>query len=136
YAVARETSAFGLARIEVTGGPPAVQAQVRRRLAPLLGTSLLALDAGAVQTRVESLPTVVSATYDRSFPHTLRIAVVPERPVAVLRRGKQQWLVSARGRVLARLTARDDVRLPRIWVPTATAVSAGGFLRPATGGTA
>jgi cell division protein FtsQ len=136
YAAARETSAFAVQRIEVTGAPADVQNQVRHSLASFDGTSLLGLDGGALERNVESLPSVVSATYDRAFPHTLRIAVVPERPVAVLRRGRQWWLVSARARVIARLAPHSEAALPRIWLPTTVAVAAGQFLGPADGGTA
>ena len=136
YAAARETSAFAVQRIEVTGAPPEIQAQVRRALDPLRGTSLLALDGAALQGRAEALSTIVSAGFDRAFPHTLRVAVVPERPVAVLRRGRQWWLVSARGRVVARLAPRSEAALPRIWLPTTTAVDVGSFLRPGAGGVA
>jgi len=109
---------------------------VRKALTPLLGTSLLALDGSAVERRVEALPAVLSAGYDRSFPHTLRIVVVPERPVAVLRRGTDSWLVSARGRVVSRVPRGSDPALPRIWVPTAVQVLAGDFLDATHGGTA
>ena len=34
-----------------------------------------------------ALPTVASARFDRAYPHTLRVVVVPERPVAVVRQG-------------------------------------------------
>ena len=48
-------------------------------------------------------PSVVAAArYDRDFPHTLRIFVEPEQP-AVVRRGADSWLVSARARVIAGL---------------------------------
>ena len=86
--------------------------------------------------RIETVPTVRSATYDRAFPHTLRIRVVPEVPVAVLHRGKETWLVSARGRVLFRIPNLTLGALARIWVPRATAVDAGAFLPPAAGGIA
>jgi cell division protein FtsQ len=136
YAAARETPAFAVTRIEVSGGPRGVAAQVRRQLAPVRGTSLLALDGSAVERRLESLPTIVSGGYDRSFPHTLRLVVVPERPVALLRRGRQGWLVSARARVIARLQPRSRADLPRIWVPTTTSVRAGSFLGGTAAGTA
>jgi cell division septal protein FtsQ len=109
---------------------------VRTALAPLVGTNLLALDGADVERRVEALPAVLSAGYDRSFPHTLHVSVVPEKPVAVLRRGTESWLVSARGRVIARVPPRSDPALPRIWVPTATDVLAGAFLDATHGGTA
>jgi cell division protein FtsQ len=113
-----------------------IRHEVRRALAPVRGDSLLALDGGALVRRMEALPTVMSAGYDRSFPHTLRVHVVPERPVAVLRSGRSSWLVSARARVVARLRPHAARGLPRIWVPRGTAVQIGGFLAPAGGGTA
>lgn len=116
YAVARETSVFALDRIAVRGGSPTVDAQVQQALAPLVGTSLVALDRGAVIDRIDALPTVVSASYDRAFPHTLRVTIVAERPVAVLRSGAHAWLVSSRGRVMQPLAARADRTLPRIWL--------------------
>jgi len=135
YGVARQSSAFAIGRVEVVGAPPDVQRQVQRTLAPLLGTSLLGLDGAALERRIEALPTVVSAEYDRAFPHTLRVRVRPEASVAVLHRGKQTWLVSGRGRVVARIPNLTYGSLARIWVPRATEVAPGAFLAPDTGGT-
>jgi cell division protein FtsQ len=134
YAVARETSLFAVDRIDVRGGTPAVQAQVRQALGQFLGASLVGLDGSAVVRRVDALPTVVRASYDRAFPHTLRVSVVPERPVAVLRRGADSWLVSVRGRVIARLAAHARPKLPRIWVQGSEPVQLGAKLAPAQGG--
>jgi cell division protein FtsQ len=136
YVAARETSTFAIRTIDVTGGTPGERAQVRGALAPLLGRSLLGLDRGAVERRAEALPSIVSARYDRAFPHTLRVAIVPEEPVAVLRRGRETWLVSGRGRVIARISARTRPALPRVWVPTAVPVTAGTILPAAAGGAA
>ncbi len=136
YFAARETSTFAVRTIDVRGGTPALENQVRAALAPVVGTSLLALNRGAIERRVDALPAVVSTSYDRAFPHTLRVTVVPEKPVAVLHRGKETWLVSARGRTIARIPNHTDMALPRIWVPTAAAVAAGAFLQPDNGGTA
>jgi cell division protein FtsQ len=136
YAAARESSVFAVRSVEVSGAPPGLQAQVRTALAPFMGTNLLALDGASVERRVEALPAVLSARYDRSFPHTLHVTVVPEKPVAVLRRGTESWLVSARGRVVSRVPRGGEPGLPRIWIPTAVVVAAGGFLDPVHGGTA
>jgi hypothetical protein len=135
YAIARQTSAFAIGRIEVTGAPAAVRQQVARVLAPLVGTNLLVLDGGALEQKAEALPTVVSVSYDRAFPHTLKIRVVPEIPVAVLHRGTSTWLVSARARVIERIPTGTLPSLARIWVPRKADVSIGGFLPAATGGT-
>jgi cell division protein FtsQ len=134
YAVARETSMFSISTFEVTGAPAPVRAQVRREAAPLIGTSLLALDGAALRSRLEALPTVVSVDYDRAFPHTLRITVVPERPVAVLRKPRQSWLVSARGRVISRIRRGADAALTRVWVAKATQISPGDLLADTDGG--
>jgi cell division protein FtsQ len=135
YLLARQTSLFAIDRIEVQGGSPQVAGQVRQALASLVGKPLVGLDGSAVLQRVDALPTVVGASYDRAFPHTLRISVVPERPTAVLRRGPESWLVSARGRVIGRLPMRTDAKLPRIWVSTHTPVRTGTEL-PAAAATA
>lgn len=134
YAIARETSIFAIERIDVRGGSPQVDAQVRAALSSFGGRSLVGLDGAAVVRRAEALPTVISASYDRSFPNGLRIVVVPERPVAVLRSGTSAWLLSARGRIMAIVKAHAEPKLPRIWLPTAQAVHVGALLPPAQGG--
>jgi hypothetical protein len=125
YLIARQTSLFAIDRIDVRGASPRVAGQVREALGPVLGRPLVGLDGPAVLRDVDALPSVVRASYDRAFPHTLRITVVPERPAAVLRRGPESWLVSARGRVMERLPASALPRLPRIWLSTRTQVSIG-----------
>jgi hypothetical protein len=134
YLVSRETSLFAISRIEVQGGSPRVDAQVRAALVSLVGRPLVGLDGSAVLRTVDDVPTVVRAAYDRDFPHTLRIKVVPEHPAAVLRRGPESWLVSLRGRVMERLSSRAVPNLPRIWVSAQTPVQVGSQL--ATGGAA
>ncbi|MGZ4380143.1 MAG: cell division protein FtsQ/DivIB [Gaiellaceae bacterium] len=116
YVVSRETSLFAIRRVEVRGVSPAAAAEVRQALAPLQGSSLLALGGDAVTRRVGALPDVLAVTYDRGFPHTLTVTVTPERPVAVLRRADESWLVSARGRIMRRLTPGQLPGLARIWV--------------------
>jgi cell division septal protein FtsQ len=86
------------------------------------------LNGAAVEQRIDGLPAVRSSVVDRAFPHTLRIRVLPELPVAVLRRGAESWLVSARGRVIAPLALGARRDLPRIWLPTRTEISKGAFL--------
>ena len=128
YLIARESPLFAIDRIKVSGGSPQVARQVHSALASLVGRPLVGLDGSAVLDKVDALPTVVSASYDRAFPHTLRITVVPERPAAVLRRGSDSWLVSMRGRVMARLSVAALPRLPRIWISTRTSVRTGAEL--------
>lgn len=125
YTLARGTSAFAVRELAVIGAPPHVAAQVERVLEGAQGESLLAVDLGALESAVEAVPTVASVSFDRGFPHTLVAAIVPERPVAVLRRGSESWLVAASGRVMASLERGSRAGLPRIWLPRRTDVRLG-----------
>lgn len=128
YLAARQSALFAVQTVHVEGAPPAVSANVRAALRPLEGESLLRLDLGSVASQLAAIPSVRSATFDRAFPHTLRVTVSPERPVAVLRRGQEAWLVSARGRVIRQLQRPRLSRLPRLWVPTTVTAAAGELL--------
>jgi cell division protein FtsQ len=116
YAAARETSLFAVRAVEVRGAPAPVARRVEAALAPLAGESLLAVDARDIDRALASLPDVRAVAFDRAFPRTLTVSVSAERPVAVLRRGSEAWLVSERGRVLSALPAERPAGLPRIWV--------------------
>lgn len=128
YAAARETSVFAVRTIEVRGAPPRVAAQVRAALAPLEGRSLLKVGGGDVRSRLGALTSVSAATYDRAFPHTLRVYVRAEEPLAVLRRGSDAWLISVRGRVVRALANPRLSSLPRVWVPRGVTVTEGAAL--------
>jgi cell division septal protein FtsQ len=116
YALARVTPMFALTRIEVVGAPPLVAAQVERALAPMKDTSLLALDGAEVDRRLAALTDVAAATYDRDFPHTLRVVVRPEHPVAIVRRGPGAWLVAADARVITAVKPRSRPGMPQVWL--------------------
>jgi cell division septal protein FtsQ len=90
---------------------------VRAALAPVVGRSLLLVDGDTVAHAVAPLPAVRSYSFDRSFPHTLRVIVRPEQPVFILRRvpGKDAFLVAASGRVIRPLTHSRRSSLPRLW---------------------
>ncbi len=115
WLVARETGVFGVRTLDVRGATPGIATQVRKALRPAAGESLLKLDVAAAERTVEALPLVESVRFDRAFPHTLRVFVTPERPVAVVRQGARSYLVSARGRVMATIprTARPRRRRRR-----------------------
>lgn len=125
YLVARETSLFALQRIDVQGAPPALAARIRSALEPLAGSSLVTFGRSAADRRLTGFPEIASVRYDRDFPHTLHVRVTVERPVAVLRRAADGWLVSASGRVLAALAPGSYSRFPRIWLAAETPVTIG-----------
>ena len=116
YVVARNTGIFGVRRVAVAGAPKGVTHQVERALADDMGESLLALDVPRVQAELTALPWVAGVEIDRAFPHTLRVKVTPERPVAVARQGAHSYLVSAAGRVIASVDRGVRPALARVWV--------------------
>jgi hypothetical protein len=128
YLLARETSMFAVRQVEVTGARPSVVRRVDKALAPLAGQSLLSVDAAAIDSHLQALPDVSLLSYDRAFPNTARIVVSAERPVAVLRRGSDAWLVTERGRVLRRLDDPAVWSLPRIWVAGSSVPGDGALL--------
>jgi cell division protein FtsQ len=125
YLIALKTSVFALQRVEVEGAPPALAAQIRAALGPLQGSSLVSFGRSDADRRLAALPQIASVRYDRDFPHTLRVEVTVEKPVAVLRKASEAWLVSATGRVLELLKSGSYPPLPRIWLAAETDVSVG-----------
>jgi cell division protein FtsQ len=127
YVLARQSSVFALNRIDVEGAPPEVASEVRATLAQYQGTSLVSFDSHRAARRLASVSEVAGARFDRAFPHTLKVRVQLERPVAVLRQGSDAWLVSASARVLRELK-HPYPRLPRIWVPRSVDIAANSTL--------
>jgi cell division septal protein FtsQ len=140
YLGARETGVFAVRTIDVNGAPPAVAAQVRHTLAARRGTSLLKVDLDESLREVEALPTVAGAHFDRGFPHTLAVVVVPEKQVAVVRQGADSYLVAESGRVMGKTDRHKHPVLPRIWVARSVKLDVGattdGDLRTAIGAVA
>jgi cell division protein FtsQ len=123
YLAALETSMFAVRTIRVDGASPQVAAQVRGALEPLVGKSLLKVGATDVQRRLAGLVTVAAADSNRDFPHTLRVHVQVEQPLAVLRQGSAAWLVSADARVLRELPHPRLSSLSRVWLPASASVT-------------
>ncbi len=128
YLGARSTSVFAFGAVELAGAPPNVAADVREALRPLRGESLVALDPGDVEDLLAGVPTVRSAHVDRAFPHTLAVTIVPERPLAVVRDGREAWVVAESGRVLEAIGPADRLRLPRLRADLERAPSVGATL--------
>lgn len=129
YLIARETSVFALQRIDVEGAPPALALRIRSALAPLRGASLVAFSRSSADHRLAGFPQIAHVRYDRDFPHTLRVSVSVEEPVAVLRRGADAWVVAAGGRVIATVPRGAYPALPRLWLAAETDVAVGGSVR-------
>ena len=130
YLAARETPLFAVRELEISGAPPAVRAEVAEAARRYVGESLVALDGDALRRRLEALPSVRSLRYDRAYPHTLRLAVVPEVPAAIVRSGDERWLVSERGRVIRRVEdSPPEGHPPRIRLSGRSVLASGGILR-------
>lgn len=128
YLIARETPIFAVQRIDVQGASPALAARIRAALQPLTGSSLVSFGRGDADGRLAAIPQIASVHYDRDFPHTLRVRVTVEQPVAVLRRATDAWLVSSTGRVLGALRPGSYPPLPRIWLAAETGVTVGASI--------
>ena len=126
--LARETSLFAVRTIEVTGAGTGVERQVRKALDDRAGESLFGLDLEEARVDVAALPTVASVSFDRAYPHTLRVTIVPERPVAVVRQGASSFVVSERGRVVARVDRKAKPDLARIWIGKDVQLDPGAFV--------
>lgn len=129
YLGARETSVFAVRSIEVETEPAGHTRLVARALQPLEGTSLTKIDEATIARRLDGLPHVHLLGFDRSFPSSLRVHVSVERPVAVLRRRDENWLVSGQGRVLRKLEQRLRRPLPVVWLPRNVDPEIGAILR-------
>ncbi|MGH3003547.1 MAG: cell division protein FtsQ/DivIB [Gaiellaceae bacterium] len=128
YFVVRDTSVFAVQDVDVRGGTPQVRAAVRSALRAETGTSLLRVDGTELERRLSSISTLRSFSYDRAFPHTLRVVIRPERAVLVLRQGNRAYLVAATGRVLRALPRPRLSSLPRLWVTKGVHVEVGSRL--------
>jgi cell division septal protein FtsQ len=138
WVAARQTSLFAVTAIDVRGGNAAVRAEVAAALADERGASLLAVDGTSIGRRLAALPAVRSFTFDRAFPHTLRVVVRRQVPVLVVRRvpGADAFLVGASGTVIRLLAHPRLSSLPRLWVKKTVPVTVGQPLPPAIAGAA
>jgi cell division protein FtsQ len=132
YFGARSTSVFAVRTLDVRGGTPELRQEVTEGLSGELGTSLLRVNSDAVASAVSPIPGVRSFTFDRAFPHTLRVTVKREVPVLVVRQvpGRSAYLVAASGRVLRLLPHPRLSHLPRLWVTKTVPVQVGTVLPP------
>ena len=128
YVVAYSTPVFALERVDVSGAPPSLEREVRATTAGLLGSSLVGIDADEVEGVLRALPAVAGVSVDRAFPHTLVVKVAPERPVAVVRRGRFSWEVTGAGKVIRSIETGTQRHLPRLWLAKGATIRRGGLI--------
>jgi cell division protein FtsQ len=130
YLVAYATPVFALERVEITGAPPELVREVRAATRDLSGRSLVGIDADEVEGTLRALPAVAGVSVDRAFPHTLVVRIAPERPVAVVRRGRSSWLVTGAGKVIRPIETGTRRHYPRLWLAKGATVRVGGLIPP------
>ncbi len=80
-----------------------------------IGAPLALADLAGVESRVEKLPWVRSATATRAWPGTIQVSVSERIPVASIRKSDDVWsVVDGTGRVLADETVRHGPELVAI----------------------
>jgi len=72
------------------------------------------------------LPAIAGVSVDRAFPSTLVVRIAPERPVAVIRRGRSAWLATGAGKVIREIPVGTEKGVPRLWVRRGAAIRVGG----------
>jgi cell division protein FtsQ len=133
YLWLKSSGTFQLRSVAVRGGSEPDRVAVRDAVArAAAGRSLLALSPSRVASAIEHVPTIRSATVDRDFPHTLRIHIVPERPVALaVGPGGYRSLVAASGRVLRVFQPGEAVPvLPHVWTGRERPIPGGSMRAP------
>lgn len=91
------TSVFALTGVTVLGTTPALEQQVRVRLADEQGVPLVRIDTGAVQQDLATIPEFASVTVERRWPHSLTVTVVPRRAVALTQANDAWYSLDATG---------------------------------------
>ena len=106
----------GVQEVRVTGVRAIAENDVRAAAGVDDGTSLAAVDTGAVAARVSGIPGVADVEVSRSWPHTLDVAVVERMPVALVDAPDGARLVDATG-VAYRAVPSQPPRLPKLALP-------------------
>src|SRR5436305_7054194 len=115
FAWFRDSSLVRVERVTVGGLDTPDAGRIRGELAAAAARmTTLHVDDGALRAAVRDEPLVRALSVDSGFPHTLRIHVVENRPVALLTAGHARIAVAPDGTLLT--GARIDFSLPAIHV--------------------
>lgn len=102
------SSVLATTSVEVDGAGAVLTGHVRRVADVPIDRPLARVDLAAIRARVENVAAVESATVSRSWPHTIRIAVVQRTPVAVVDRGDGLQFLDAYGVVFGTVGHAGD----------------------------
>jgi len=106
---------FPVTDIAVTGVRHLSAAQVRARAHIASDTTLLRVNARAVENNIKMDPWVAEAKLVRHFPGTLELQITERTPAAIVDAGGTKlWLVDNQGVWLAKASAEQSSTLPSI----------------------
>lgn len=110
----RDSSFVSVQHVTVSGLTTADAPRIRTALvAAAHDMTTLDVQQSALNSAVAGFPVVKGVVAQASFPHTLKIRVIEERPVAVLLVGGERLLLSADGTVLRGVTTGHPLALIR-----------------------
>lgn len=93
-------STFRIADIRVHGNHRMSNEAVQAALAELRGTSIMAADLDAWRERLQATPWIREATFKRSLPATIDVAVSEREPIGIGRMDGKLYLIDERGAVI------------------------------------
>lgn len=108
YEQALTTPRLALQRVVLHQVPTPLIEQVREKITPHYGQNLLALDLEELQSRVESIPEVRSASVRRTLPDGLVVRVEPRQPRALLQAADGTFVIDRDGVVIS--ASETDMR--------------------------
>jgi hypothetical protein len=110
YVLARSTPMFAVGKIEVGGRSAGGRGPRPGGAGSLEGRKPAYARLFRGRAAAREAPRCRGRGLRPDFPHTLRVTVRPEHPVAVARRGPKAWLVAASTRTIAEVPLRTHAR--------------------------
>lgn len=115
------TSVFGARVVQVEGEEHLEPRQVLRTAGVNLGTNVVHIDEGAVESRLEMEPWILDSTVETSLPGSIVISVTERTPVLVSELNGARRMVAGDGTVLGR--APWSIALPKVATAAGAPVS-------------
>jgi hypothetical protein len=125
YYAVRSSPIFNVRDVTVTGADPKVDATIQTMAEQSAeGHSLLAVNAGSIQSAIEAMPAVRSATVDRQFPNALSVSVVMYHPAVAVSVGSRTYLVSDDAHVIGTVK-KSPKRIVSVELPAGAKLAIG-----------
>jgi cell division protein FtsQ len=105
---------FGINQVNLSGQHFASDNDIYDALDLTNVKTFAAFDSEAVLKRIERIPWIDKVQMTRVYPGTLDVVVRERTPALIWRRGNENYLVDASGRVLGPMPATSSWALPRV----------------------